>query len=40
MNDFFRGHNQAIFVIGGKEAGKTHTFVGNVVDPGNFLILN
>ena len=34
MNDAFLGLNQALFVIGGKDAGKTHTFVGNVADPG------
>jgi len=34
VNDAFLGLNQALFVIGGKDAGKTHTFVGNVADPG------
>ncbi|EAR82555.2 kinesin motor catalytic domain protein (macronuclear) [Tetrahymena thermophila SB210] len=40
-HDAFKGLNQAIFVIGGKDSGKTHTFIGNVGDPGLcFLIPN
>jgi hypothetical protein len=34
VNDLFKGISSSIFITGGKESGKTHTFLGNVSDPG------
>ncbi|EGR32670.1 kinesin motor domain protein, partial [Ichthyophthirius multifiliis] len=34
VNDSFKGFSQSVFIIGGKFSGKTHTFLGNINDPG------
>ena len=34
VEELFEGQSHAAIIIGGKESGKTHTFLGSIGDPG------
>ena len=34
IEELYDGISNGIFIIGGKESGKTHTFLGSIGDPG------